>query len=648
MVDVRAFVGHSFSDEDTSVVQTFLRYFDQLKDVLPSFGWVHAQSAEPKELAQKVNSLITDRNVFIGICTSKERVISESDLKVPIFSSESLQGKASDFSWKTSDWVIQEIGLAVGRGMSLILLLEKGCRKPGGIQGDIEFIPFDRQQPEKAFGPLLEMIKTLSPLPVAPETATTEGPLATIEARPDVGAQDDEVPDASWDRSKYENAYFWKLITEDSAGAETIEAAYIKTADAKNEDSRAAWDSFSELWRIVLGAGGSFDKLRKIEEANNQNVLVVKNYAYALGHLGKNLESAEKYLHAAAIADDDDARRRFSRLASEKMALGGDIGRSLQNAFGTFFECMSVDDEFSTLLSIKSIAESSKDDELYIQALERMVQIRPDDFSTRFSLAFKHSEKGNVDLAFFHYNQIPVSQRSGATWNNLGVGFQNFSMPANAVRAYQESAQKGESLAMSNLGYKFMQAGFVDEAEAQFDKALEIKDFHKNVAEGVAALRDVFDKEDKLKESVFDKAKAKIEFFKRLGQALVQPSLEGLEGIWKSPDCDLRISTEDGIFRASGQYEREPNGLGSGMFGLVKKTNKYSIEYEGKILGRRIHGTMKRTLLDDDGAATALGSLFIKDSPIDFSMIVEGSAGAISVLEGATSSAPKIYSLLKS
>ena len=33
--------------------------------------------------------------------------------------------------WKTSDWVIQEIGLATGRGLELILLVEDGVRRPG-------------------------------------------------------------------------------------------------------------------------------------------------------------------------------------------------------------------------------------------------------------------------------------------------------------------------------------------------------------------------------------------------------------------------------------------------------------------------------------------------------------------------------------
>ena len=65
--------------------------------------------------------------------------------------------------WKTSDWIIQEIGLAIGRGCKVILLVESGVRHPGGLQGSLEYIEFDRSAPEKAFKKLLQMISHMVP-----------------------------------------------------------------------------------------------------------------------------------------------------------------------------------------------------------------------------------------------------------------------------------------------------------------------------------------------------------------------------------------------------------------------------------------------------------------------------------------------------
>ena len=74
MNEIRAFVGHSFVEEDKVVVEKFLRHFDSLKKILPNFSWESARGAEPRELSAKVFSLIKKKNVFIGICTRRERV----------------------------------------------------------------------------------------------------------------------------------------------------------------------------------------------------------------------------------------------------------------------------------------------------------------------------------------------------------------------------------------------------------------------------------------------------------------------------------------------------------------------------------------------------------------------------------------------
>src|SRR5947209_17633132 len=116
MGEIRAFVGHSFLEQDEAVVRQFLKYFDQLSGTNLNFSWEHAERAEPKILAAKVISLLSDKNVFIGICTRKERVVSPAALRATVFPRGSLRARQDQFLWKTSDWIIQEIGLAIGKG----------------------------------------------------------------------------------------------------------------------------------------------------------------------------------------------------------------------------------------------------------------------------------------------------------------------------------------------------------------------------------------------------------------------------------------------------------------------------------------------------------------------------------------------------
>jgi hypothetical protein len=114
MNKIRAFVGYSFAADDQALVATFLKYFDVLAKSMNTFSWTHAEPAEPKALAEKVMSLLSDCNVLIAICTKRHRVIAPDVLTDTIFPGGFLKAKTSEFKWNTSEWITQEIGFALG------------------------------------------------------------------------------------------------------------------------------------------------------------------------------------------------------------------------------------------------------------------------------------------------------------------------------------------------------------------------------------------------------------------------------------------------------------------------------------------------------------------------------------------------------
>lgn len=148
VTELTAFVGHSFTEDDKLLIRKFTDFFDQTHRIRPDFSWCHAEVAEPTALAKKVLSLIERCNLFIAICSRKEQVVRKHNSSFIA----RLSGKSVETEWKTSDWIIQEIGLAIGRGISVIILLEEGVRRPGGLQGDVEYISFSRENPNGCFG----------------------------------------------------------------------------------------------------------------------------------------------------------------------------------------------------------------------------------------------------------------------------------------------------------------------------------------------------------------------------------------------------------------------------------------------------------------------------------------------------------------
>jgi hypothetical protein len=115
MAEIKAFVAHSFSADDKDMIQIFIDHFQSLAGSLPGFSWDHALQAEPTSVSGKVLAKIEDKNVFIGICSRTEYVMPPTAAHpIPIL--DQVRVRNSDIQWKTSDWIIQEIGLAVGRG----------------------------------------------------------------------------------------------------------------------------------------------------------------------------------------------------------------------------------------------------------------------------------------------------------------------------------------------------------------------------------------------------------------------------------------------------------------------------------------------------------------------------------------------------
>jgi hypothetical protein len=225
MIGIKAFVGHSFTDEDHDVVRTFLDHFRTLARANAGFTWDHAEEAEPKPLSEKVLTKIQDKNVFIGICTRREYAVAQENLTHSYFDKSTLKTTDQKLQWKTSDWLIQEIGLAVGRKMNIILFLEDGVREPGGLYGDIEYIRFSRKTPASSFDKLLEMLTALAPKDITVASGETKAS-ATEEKKELAESTENREPKSNWTKENYDDAVAAAILEGDQPGFERIDAAF--------------------------------------------------------------------------------------------------------------------------------------------------------------------------------------------------------------------------------------------------------------------------------------------------------------------------------------------------------------------------------------------------------------------------------------
>lgn len=620
MEQIRAFVGHSFTQDDEQVVQKVLKFLNTVSHTLPNFTWEHAQGPEPRGIDQKVLDLFAGRNLFIGICTRKERVVATTEAPWWIFGGKVL-ANVRDLEWKTSDWVIQEIGLATGRDMNVILLVENGVRKPGGLQGSLEYVPFSREAPEACFDTLLGMIAALVPrsTPVAgTETAVAAAPVA--ESTPILSKEPDwAIPKPEWGFKEYEMAMFFAIHSEDPDKQAFLNDKFLASSAGGTEEARLRWRASCQQTKVLFGDAGAFTLLKEIAAKAPGDSEVVEALASGYMHLDEFATAAKEFERAALLRSDEPTQQ--ARLFGKAAFMSCRAGIYDPKYADRMRQVVShaPEAERAALDVERLLAEESEDDDHLVGALERLLALDPSDLDVRFSLAYKYSDMSRDDLAVHHYLKIPEASRSAIAWNNLGVSFERLGLPVRSVLAYRKAEAAGETLAASNLAIRLLDAGFVPEATQILETAQAVSDHSKNVDSTLSRAKSANEDEDEKEKTALSKAAAVSGFYREFGSAATRVAPK-LEGTWKGPECPLVVLHAGDSFVASGQFS-EPRGLlalalAEQKGGAVDPSpSLLAVEYRGKVQGRTItvikrvrrHGkALASTLLGDGDCTTVL------------------------------------------
>ena len=116
-----------------------------MRRLLKAYGLSVTTGEKPsaQTVSSKVKTRIEDADIFVGIFTRRDK----------------LSGKEE---WATSAWVIDEKAYALAKGKRLILLKETGVNSVGGLQGDYEYLEFQRSELDDLLVRLLETLRGLS------------------------------------------------------------------------------------------------------------------------------------------------------------------------------------------------------------------------------------------------------------------------------------------------------------------------------------------------------------------------------------------------------------------------------------------------------------------------------------------------------
>lgn len=662
MKQLRAFVGHSFDDQDQQLVRSFQDYFDSLKGTI-DFEWDHAKRAEPRELCKKVKAKMEGKNLFIGIFTKKDFRIAPDKLEA----SEAPEKKClsdDDLTWVPSNWIIQESGYALGKDMDVIFAVENGVDLQTGLQGDIEYVPFERSNLGPCYTKINEMLGSLakeartstSEQVVRPSTDTKEE-----EEEEKVREPKEEKIEQEKERKSFPKRFrsLRKTILEDKdlARAKKIVEEAIEW-DKGREDSDAFWRTWFHFLKTEAGYSDALQEFEDFAKGRDNDPYPTS----MLGSLYKNFEhylkAAEKFLLASQGTKEKNDKIEYISQASECYALDGNFEKAY-NVLENEFQNDNLDRSNTQKLlygGLAKIAKLEKNDNLFVSFSEKALNLIPTDHQIRFSLAYHYDEVGNHALALYHYKTLCERAPNGTNWNNLGVAYEQLQMSHKSVDAYDiASSRYDETLAMANLAYKYIGAGFLLNASEILKKARTIDDYHSNVDGALSRINEVKKAETEREKKELKATNRERGFMVEFAEAYAVPSQLDIEAMWESKHGNIRLEVKGSSITGGGETTiQEVSGLLPALAGLQKtptlKTKKV-IKLDGTIHNRTIEYEMSITRTPDSAAlipkGTLLGGTYPSRSKYKGIMYVHDDSQRIKVMETAESEAKPSFYVMK-
>jgi len=152
---LRAFIGRSFNNDDINVWREFREIFDGFNAL--GVAYEDGKDFETRPISDKVKERIGKSNIYVGILTRRHPIWDLSDTS---FLSRFKQFKPK--KWATSEWIIEEVGFALGKGKKVITLIEEGVIFPvSDLDADTQWISFSRDNISSCLIEMTEMITSL-------------------------------------------------------------------------------------------------------------------------------------------------------------------------------------------------------------------------------------------------------------------------------------------------------------------------------------------------------------------------------------------------------------------------------------------------------------------------------------------------------
>lgn len=629
---MKAFIGCSFDEKDKDLVNTIVEFIKS-QDI----ECIDAKPAKSKTVDEKIIELIEDCEIFVGIFTC-----GESLCQIQKGTKWFCKPHNKDTIYTTSNWVIQESGFALGKDRKLILLKENNVCELPKLQGNFEYISFDRRSLEK---PFLQISQMISGMKVQASGGVTEKSSRELTSPDEAKLEEQEGQPKKGIQDKKKEV-FNKVYTALLRDGDYIKAQKILDDEAEallDEEDKAP--TRANILRLSLGDKNAFEKLQKLVQENKDDPRVIKQLAHRYKEMREFKKAKDQFLLAAEKYDVNDSDKKSGLIEAYVQAawcLADDD--DLNGALAMLQKLLSnpdfQDSKAQILTSMAEICKKNDTERFFIYA-ESALDIDPVNTSLRFDLAYAYSNENNEKLALLHYKKLTEIIEHSTGQNNIGVSYNLLKLKCKSIESHFRAAEMKNTLAMGNLAHAYVDAGFIDDAQTQIDKAnkLSIDGIRPNPRVGYAQhkIKTLVEEENKKESSILLEAEKERKFRVDYSKAFCSDrtvAKSNIEGVWETPWGNLKLAFDDtaGSFRMSGIKQVEIGQLAALLTPsqpkLEKQFKNQTIEITGTI--EQMSGKYSITVQDKESTTLLTGGKIHEATAY---MVISESCNCIEIME---------------
>lgn len=429
------------------------------------------------------------------------------------------------------------------------------------------------------------------------------------------------------------------LLLKEKNYREAQKVFYEEVKAQLTEDEKLLWEATVLRYSHALGDTDALHKLEEMEKQNPGVPEVIKELAHRYREMGEFEEAKKRFLLAKEQYDIEDEDQRYSIVdcyvqAGVCLASANKYDASIDMLKQILGKNEFKDQYAKILRAMAYIAKNKKSLEDFTFYAEASLSADPLNIELRFDVAYTYSNMGREKLSLLHYKKLADITPQAGTLNNLGICYDHLKLKAKAISSYLKSAEQKETLAMGNLAFAYLNAGFVNAAKEVIDQAnkyyAEDIEVNPRVASALNKLEYLKKEEDQNETKFLKEAEQERKFRLKYSEAKLSEktiSKNNWQGPWDTPWGEAKIAPDEKSesFKIN-LHTKEEDKLASVLvpsFGFLQPTKIYKERYiviDGRISGLtgrytiQIDDTKQTTILASGKLYSATGYMIINES----------------------------------